>query len=315
MVEVEIRRSGLEDLPIVAGKSLVFAAIPAYNEEKTIARVILRAQRFVDKVLVCDDGSGDLTAEIAERMGAIVVRHKKNLGKGAAIKSLFSMSLEMNADVVVTIDGDGQHEPIEIPHLIKPVLSGEADIAVGSRFLAGNSEMPMHRRLGNKVLNGLVNLFGEEKVSDTQSGFRAYNRKALKEIDIATDGIGVDSEILIKAYGNDVRIKEVPISCKFKGIEGSTYNPLRHGMNVIGSIIRHASERRPLLTFGLPGTVVLTAGLMLFVYVLHLYFSTKQFAIGYMFISMIAILAGVFAIFTAIILYMISNLIQKNKHP
>jgi glycosyltransferase involved in cell wall biosynthesis len=293
-------------------RPFVIAAIPAYDEEKTIARVVLEAQRFVDKVVVCDDGSMDLTAKIAKKLGADVVRHESNLGKGVAFKSLFGRALELDADVVVTLDADGQHDPSEIPHLVKPILSGDADITVGSRFLAGNNEMPSYRRFGCRVLNGLVNRFAKKnKVSDTQSGFRAYNRKALKEIDIATKGIGVDSEILIKAYDNDVKIMEVPISCMFKGVEGSTYNPVSHGINVFGSIIKYASQRKPLLIFGLPGTMALAAGLMLFIYVLQTYFSTRQFAIGYMLTSMIAILIGVFAIFTAIILHAISNLIER----
>jgi glycosyltransferase involved in cell wall biosynthesis len=293
-------------------KPFVVAGIPAYNEEKTIAKVVLKAQRFVDRVVVCDDGSSDLTGDIAERLGADVVRHERNLGKGAAFKSLFGRALELNADVVVTLDADGQHDPSEIPHLVKLILSGDADITVGSRFLTGNNDMPFYRRFGCRVLNGLVNSFAKKnKVSDTQSGFRAYNRKALKEIDIATKGIGVDSEILIKAYDNDVKIMEVPISCMFNGVEGSTYNPVSHGINVVGSIIKYASQRRPLLMFGLPGTMALAAGLMLFIYVLQTYFSTKQFAIGYLLTSMIGILIGVFAILTALILHAISNYAER----
>ena len=292
-------------------KPVIVAAIPAYNEEKTIARIILLARRHVDRVVVCDDGSMDLTASLAEELGADVIKHGKNLGKGAAFKSLFGRALELDADVVVTLDADGQHDPGEIPHLVKPVLSGDADVVVGSRFLGGKNEMPLYRRLGSRVLNGLVNRFGEEKVSDTQSGFRAYNRKALLEIDVTARGIGVDSEILMKAYGNDVKIKEVPISCRFKGVEGSTYNPLRHGIDVVTSIIKYASERKPLLTFGLPGTAILFAGLLLLIYVLQIYFSTKEFALGYMLTSMIAITTGVFAVFTAIILHAISTLKER----
>ena len=308
-----MRRSGLGDLPAVVGKPLIVAVIPAYNEEKTIARVVLQAQRFVNKVVVCDDGSRDQTAEIAERLGAIVVRHEKNLGKGAAFKSLFWRALELDADVVVTLDADGQHEPDEIPHLVKPILSGDADITVGSRFLAANNEMPLYRRFGSMMLNGLVNVFGEEKVSDTQSGFRAYNRKALEEIDIVTAGFGVDSEILLRAYCNSLKIKEVPISCRFKGVEGSEYNPVRHGMNVVASIIRFAFGRRPLLMFGLPGAVILAAGLLLFIYALQLYFPTMQFAMGYMLTSMIAMVIGVFAIFTAIIRHVSNHTERVHK--
>jgi mannose/fructose/N-acetylgalactosamine-specific phosphotransferase system component IIC len=110
-----------------------------------------------------------------------------------------------------------------------------------------------------------------------------------------------------------VKIKEVSISCRFKGVEGSTYNPLRHAVSVMGSVIRYASEKRPLLVFGLPAALVLTVGLALFIHVLQTYFATKQFALGYMLTSMIAIMVAVFAIFTAVILHVLSNLIQKNN--
>ena len=129
-------------------KPLIVAAIPAFNVEKTIARLVLETQKFVDVVLVCDDGSTDCTAEIAERMGADVIRHERNLGYGAAIKTLFSMARELNADVLVTLDGDGQHDPREIPRLIEPVLENNADIVLGSRFLGDkekDNEVPRYR--------------------------------------------------------------------------------------------------------------------------------------------------------------------------
>ena len=131
-------RSMLKTKENKPSKPVVVAAIPAYNEEKTIARVVLQAQRHVDSVLVCDDGSEDLTTEIAERLGATVMRHERNLGKGAALKSLFEMALEVNADVVVTLDADGKHNPSEIPLFISQVLDGDADIVLGSRYTTSN---------------------------------------------------------------------------------------------------------------------------------------------------------------------------------
>lgn len=295
----------------MASSTRIVAVLPAFNEEKTIGRVILGAERYVDRIIVVDDGSSDLTASIAKRLGVEVICHPKNLGKGAALKTGFDYVEKLDPEVVVTIDTDGQHDPDEIPKLTEPILNGDIDITVGSRTSTKKVEMPLHRQIGNGVLNKLVNLFGKQTITDTQSGYRAYGKRAMRQIDVTTMGIGVDSEILMKAYGHDLKIKEIPVSCRYKGVEGSTYNPLKHAMNVIAFIVRYASEKRPLLIFGLPGTIALGSGLLLLIQVLQSYAITRQFAIGTMLASMIAILAGVFAIFTAIILYTISNLIQK----
>lgn len=292
------------------GKPFAVAAIPAYNEEKTIAKIILLSQKYVDKVLVCDDGSSDMTKEIAKSVGATVIRHDKNKGKGAAFKSLLRKAKELDADIVVTLDGDDQHDPDDIPRLIEPILKEDVDITVGSRFLEKNEEMPFYRKLGSRVLNKLVNSFGKREVTDTQSGYRAYSRKAVEHIEINSLGIGVDSQILMDAFSRGMRIREVPIRCRYKGVKGSTYNPVKHGMNVVGTIVRYVSLKRPLLTFGLPGVIALGAGLWLFLHVLEVYFSRHEFAIGTMLTSMIAILAGVFAILTAIILYAIASSLQ-----
>jgi len=295
-------------------KPLIVAAIPAYNEENTIAKIVLLAQKHVDTVVVCDDGSSDMTRDIAERSGALVVRHERNDGKGAALRSLLGKARELNADIVVTLDGDDQHDPNGIPKLIEPILRDETDIAIGSRFLGKNTEMPFYRKVGSKILNKLVNSVGERKITDTQSGFRAYSRKAIERIDINTLGMGVDSEILMDAYSCNMRIKEIPIECKYKGVQGSTYNPMKHWMNVMGTILKYISQRRPLLVFGLPGVAALGAGLLLFLHVIETYFATFRFAVGTMFVSMIAILIGVFAVFTAIILYAIGNVVQWKKN-
>lgn len=293
-------------------KSVVIAAIPAFNEEKTIGKVILLAWRQVDGVIVCDDGSKDMTAEMAEKLGAKVVRHERNLGKGAALRTLFEKAREVDADVLATLDADGQHDPGEIPRLVRPILDGEADVVVGSRFMHRENQMPRYRRFGSRVLNFFTNAAAGNKVADTQSGFRAYSRKAVQKIKITEMGIGVDSQILMDAAGKGLMVVEVPTCCSYEG-ETSTYNPLRHALNVMVSIVRYVSEKRPLLVFGIPGTVTLGIGLLFFIQVLQTFFITRQLAIGTMLISMIAILAGVFAIFTAIILYTIANLLQKLK--
>lgn len=169
----------------------VAVCIPAFNEEKSIAKVILGVSRFANVVIVCDDGSSDMTGEIAERMGAKVIRHQTNLGKGVALKDMFALAKQMGAEVVVTLDGDGQNDPAQIPLLLKPILDGNADIVNGSRFLKDNP-IPGHRRLGDKALNGFTNALSHDKLTDTQSGFRAYSRRALDETEVKEHGMGVD---------------------------------------------------------------------------------------------------------------------------
>ena len=221
---------------MVKDKPFIVACIPAYNEERSIARVVLGARRYVDRVIVCDDGSTDLTGEIAKKLGAEVLRHDENLGKGSALKSLFKKAKMLNADIVITLDADGQHNPDEIPKLIEPILKGEAEIVNGSRFL-WKTEMPFYRRIGNKILNSLINLIMKKNLTDTQSGFRAYSKKALESIEITENDIGVDSQILIDASKRNLRIVEVQISVSYRNVK-PTYNPVKHLYLVIKSIIK-----------------------------------------------------------------------------
>jgi len=289
---------------------LIVAAIPAFNEEATIARVVIGSGRYVDKVLVCDDGSSDMTGEIAERLGADVVRHERNLGKGAAIRSLFDFAKRLGADIVVTIDADGQHDPDEIPELVKPILSGKADIVIGSRGLAG-SEMPRYRRIGRAALDKATVALGHVKIADTQSGFRAYSKDAVESLKVTEFGIGVDSEILMKAEG--FTLAEVPVSCKYKGLEGSSYNPVDHALSVLGTIVTLVGERHPMTFLGLPGIILLLAGLYGWTWVINRYTEVQTLPTGIALISTILLLMGIFAVFTGLILFTISNLVKRYR--
>jgi len=155
----------------------IVAGIPALNEEATIAKVLIRANRHVDKVLVVDDGSSDDTGLIAENLGATVIRHKRNLGKGVALRGCLDWARDQGVEVLVTLDADGQHNPDEIPKLIDPILRGEADVSIGSRRLTGGA--PAYRRLGARFLDHATRVKSSDSVVDSQSGFRAYSRRAL----------------------------------------------------------------------------------------------------------------------------------------
>ena len=295
-------------------KSLVVAAIPAFNEERTIAKLVLEAQKHVDVVLVCDDGSTDSTAEIAERMGADVIRHDRNLGYGAAIKTLFITARELNADVLVTLDGDGQHDPSEIPSLVEPVLENKADIILGSRFLDSKKNgIPRYRSWGIKLISKLTGAASNHNFNDAQCGFRVYGRKALNCLNLVENGMGSSVEILMKAKKQGLTVAEVPAKCQYKELEKtSTQNPIEHGTSVLMSIFRLVVEEKPLILLGLPGMIFLFAGTAFGIWMLQIYAVTHQITTNIALATIAFVLIGMFTIFTAITLYAISRQAQKN---
>ena len=225
MVEIE----AIEIDALTKTKPFVVVGIPAFNEEKNISRVILDAKKFADEVIVCDDGSNDHTSKVAERLGAAVIKHGSNLGYGAALQSLFKNARSLSADVFITIDGDGQHDPQEIPRLIKPIVDGDCDVVVGSRFIDKNGtvEMPRYRQFGVKVITKLVNGSAKNGVSDAQSGFRAYNARALECLSLSEMGMGASIELLMELKKFGLKFCEVPISCKYKDETGK-----KHRVNI-----------------------------------------------------------------------------------
>jgi len=223
----------------------IIAGIPAYNEEKTIAEVVLKAGVHVGKVLVCDDGSKDMTQIVARKTGADVLEHEKNMGYGATMQTLFRKARELGADVLVTFDGDGQHDPDEIPALVKPVLEGKADIVIGSRFMKGaRINVPLHRRMGILVITLLTKIFSRYPISDAQSGFRAYSRKALEELKLIELGWGSSVEVFFRAHDIGLRIIEVPVDCDYKNYpKASKRDPLRQGVTIVASIFNYAIRK------------------------------------------------------------------------
>lgn len=283
--------------------------IPAYNEEEHIAKVVIEAQKHTSRVVVCDDGSMEMTGEIAERVGAVVIRHHTNMGKGVAIKDLFHKAKEMGADIVVTLDGDGQHDPRQIPLLVKPIVNGSADVVNGSRFLKTNP-VPNHRRVGDEALNMLTNAVSRDRLTDTQSGFRAYSKSALEQIEVEEHAIGVDSQILLDASRKGLRVAEVPIDVVYTD-DSSTYHPAKHGTYVVLSILRIAAERSPLLYLGLPGLISAAIGVLVSVNLIATYNATRYFSIPQAFIALGAFVVGLVLILGAVMLYAINNLVVR----
>lgn len=291
----------------------VVACIPAYNEEKTIARVIIEAQKYVDKVLVCDDGSTDLTGEIAKRLGAEVIRHERNMGYGAALASLFKRAREINPDVMVILDADLQHDPKDIPKVLSPILNGEADIAIGSRFLEKGMTMPKYREVGIRMITKLAKSISYKEVRDAQSGFRAYNRRAIHLIMPSEQGMGASVEILLKAKENGLRVAEVPVKVKYDVERPSTQNPIVHGLDVILSIVKHMSIRRPLLFYGLPGAISMLVSLFFWAWTLQIFAATRQIVTNITLMAVASTVVGLMLLTTAITLWVLISIVREIK--
>ncbi len=290
-------------------KPIIVACIPAYNEEKYIAKVIVETKKYVDKIIVCDDGSRDLTAEIARELGAIVVKHQENKGYGAALRTLFKKALELNPDIIVTLDADGQHNPKEIPRLVEPILKGEADIVIGSRFL-GKTNQPKWRILGVKTITKTVRTaFNINEITDAQSGFRAYKATIIKDIIPEDNTMAASIEILAKAKTKNLRIKEVPtVIISHRG--ASKQNPLMHFATIIVRIIQFVIEKHPLLLLSLPGTIVLIVSIVLGLLFIQEYHTARTIDITLALATTITLVIGILLATIGLIFYALARIKQ-----
>ena len=287
------------------------AVIPCCNEEDTIANVILKSKRFVNEVLVVDDGSSDETKKIAEEAGAIVISHKKNRGKGAAIRTGFQYALDNDFDYVVTIDGDGQHNPLEIPDLLGNLIDNGHDISIGYR-VGNDTEMPTWRRAGKRVLDYTTSMGTGGFVTDSQCGFRAFNKKAVETIapHLKGNAFSVESEELINAHVSGLKVINTNVTCKYKDLETSTKNPASHGLSVLGYVIWVIAEKRPLLFISVPGFISVIMGLVLLV-VSPFIHQTLFFLIPLTSITIILVTVGAFAMLTGLLLNVIPKVLKR----
>jgi glycosyltransferase involved in cell wall biosynthesis len=290
-------------------KPFIVAAIPCFNEERFIGSVVLKARKHVDRVLVIDDGSSDATAEVAAEAGAAVVRHDCNKGKGAALQTALRRARNEKADVLVVLDGDGQHDPRDIPRLIQPIVDGQADVVVGSRFVSATGKPPAYRRMGQGILTLLSNLGSGSGVTDSQSGFRAFSAQALRSLKLSENGFAVESEIQFAASKSGLRVSEVPISVSY--VDKAKRNPIGHGVNVLSRVLVLLSLKQPLILFGVPGVALLTGGLGLGIWVVDIYGRTNQLALGTALGMILMSLSGVLALFAALMLQSMKELMRR----
>jgi glycosyltransferase involved in cell wall biosynthesis len=316
LVIKEVVISERPSIPVKQGwdySATVIAGLPAYNEESALVKIIPQMQRCVDLVVVVDDGSTDGTAEVAALMGAYVIRHPKNAGYGAALQTIFTAARDLDADALVILDSDGQHHPGDAVRVLTPLKDG-ADVVIGSRFLDTTTEnIPRYRKAGMKVLDTATAAAGVRTVTDTQSGFRAYGKKAISVIDLGGTGMSAGSEILIQISDNNLKMVEVPITVRYDIEETSTENPVRHGISVLYRIVGLISYRRPLPAFGIPGVLLIIGGLLSEIWVFTEYYRNDDFhyvlAIGSAFVIIVGMLLAV----AAVILNYLVTFVERQK--
>lgn len=289
----------------------MIVAMPAYNEGHVIAEVIMGCKKYVDRVIVVDDCSSDNTADIAESLGAYVVRHEVNKGYGATLKSCFRLAREFNADAMVIIDSDGQHSPDEIPQLLEPLIHG-VDLVIGSRFVNGNGKnIPIYRKVGMKILDIATELAGGINVTDSQSGFRAYGKKAIEKIRFNREDMSAGSEILLQAKDHNLKFTEVEIHCRYDLEECSSQNPFVHGSKVLMPILKDMEFRRPLYYFTVPGMMLGTIGLFMVMMFSQDFLSGGILSFGLTLLMILFMLICLFMTFTGIILHAMSKMISQ----
>ena len=284
--------------------------LPAYNEEKNIASVITKLKKITDSIIVCDDGSSDMTSEISKNLGAVVISHKKNMGYGAALRTIFQKSVELDSDILVTFDADGQHRIEDINKILQPLENNEADVVIGSRFLDNKSKVPNYRKIGIKVITQVTNASLKKKLTDSQSGFRAYNKQALAQISPSEMGMGISTEILIKASSKGLRIAEIPITVLYHD-DTSTHNPVSHGTSVLVSTIKFTSIEHPLKFYGIPSIIFLIIGSAFTYSAIQYYVEIGRLNTNLTVIGAGAVLIGLVLLISAILLYSIVNVVRE----
>ncbi len=287
--------------------------IPAFNEEKNIAAIITKLADITDTIIVCNDGSSDLTSDIAEKMGAFVINHEKNLGYGAAIRSIFLKAKELDGDILVTFDADGQHRIEDIEKVTKPIIDQESDLVIGSRFLDENEkEVPKYRKVGINVLTKITNATIKKQLTDSQSGFRAYSKKVLNELNPAELGMGISTEILIKASTKNFRISEVPIKIIYDG-DTSTHNPISHGSSVLFSTIKYTSIEHPLKFYGIPSMIFFAIGVFFTYYSIEYYAEVGRLNTNLALVSAGSMLTAIVLFITCILLYSLVSVVREKN--
>ena len=294
-------------------KPRILVCIPAYNESKTIRDIVLKAKNYATEIIVYDDGSTDNTYDVAKAAGADnVIRSPENSGYGVAIRTLFQAARERNADIMVTIDSDGQHNPDQIPDIIRPIIEEGFEMVVGSRFLnrKDTQRVPKYRSFGIKTITRLAQSASYSNITDSQNGFRAYSKKALSKLNLFENGMPVSSEILLKAKQKDLSVKEVPVTVSYDLQGTSSQNPALHGADLVFTLMQFISLRHPLASYGIPGVALLIIAAVFANTALDLFSKNGYVSTNLIMVSVGSGVIGAVLLVTSTILYTLTALLK-----
>jgi len=252
-----------------------------------------------------------MTGYIAEHAGAEVIRLSKNHGKSYAVLRGFDRARQLNADIVVMLDGDGQHHPEEIPSIVSPILKDDADLVIGSRFLNGDNKIPLYRKIGQKTLDRMTKIASSCKTTDSQSGFRALSSKAMDCFTAEPTGYNIESVMISHLSDHGMRITEIPINVDYEVPHKHKKNFFTHGMDILSNLVGIIGYRRPLLTFGIPGSILMIVGFYLGFWAWSEYAKYQTIPYTLTVGGTLFLLLGLILINTALILNSIVQLMQK----
>lgn len=300
------------EIELLKSDKKILVCIPAHNEAFYIESVVKRAMKYASEVIVVDDGSTDDTRDKALGAGAIVIHNDHNRGYGYSVRKLFQIACKKNADYMVTLDGDGQHDPDQIPIVLEPIVNSEADIVIGSRFIGekNDNKLPAYRSIGIKTITRLTQIVSYSGLTDAQSGLRAYNNRALSSISLYEDGMSVSTEILLRAKESDLNVKEVPITTDYSVKDPSSQNPVIHGVGVLSSVVQVISLHHPMLFYGLPGIILLCIAAYYLNGALEMYSATRYISTNTILVSIGSAVIGVILLATGALIYTIKALLR-----
>jgi glycosyltransferase involved in cell wall biosynthesis len=279
--------------------------LPACNEEVSIGSLVLLTKLYADNVIVVDDGSTDRTAEVAGKAGAQVIVQETGKGKAESIKSGFKAAADLGADIIVTMDSDGQHNPADIPKLVAPILKGDADMVNGSRYLNyPGKNSSIYRRAGQTMQDISVKMNFNLKITDTQSGFRAYAASTKSLFRFSGKKAAIENEMLADAGRSGIRITEVEIGTyKNSGTPGTSIrDPAKYILGALRNVVEDIEANRPLYFYSVPGFALATCGFYMgFKFMEAFFLGSASLNFGHTFLMVFLALAGAYMTLRGII--------------
>jgi glycosyltransferase involved in cell wall biosynthesis len=292
----------------------VTVVLPAYNEETSIGSIVLLARIHSDNVIVVDDGSSDRTGEIARKAGVEVISHSTRKGKSKALETGFKAAADLGADIIVTMDSDGQHNPIDIPKVVAPILKGEAEMVNGSRYLNNlGKSSSFYRHIGKNVLSSSTKLNSGTNITDSESGFRAFAASTKNIFHFNAQSATIEREMLAEAGNSGIRVKEVEIG-SFYNFNDSPKNPMKYILELLVKVMKDMDANKPLYYYSVPGFALATVGFYMgFKFLQSFFLGIDSLHLGPALLMVFLSLAGAYMTIRGIVIHSLSGAVRQTE--